>query len=910
MEYRFGAVQIDLDAHEIHVDGQLAHVEPQVLGVLAHLIRERHRVVTREELLDAVWGTQYISGASVASRIKSARQVIGDDGRSQNMIRTVHGKGYRFVAELDGEPAAALADEASAARSPDGRPTPDADPAAPPVDADTWPLIGRDRDLRSIVGLVQEGRVGGVIVTGAAGLGKSRLARATIDSLAAAGTAVARVHGHRMSGHIPLAALAHLLPADIAEITDVQGDIARTILLQRARAAVTAMADDRRLVLMIDDVDQIDSLSQALLTSLIADHTVFAIMTERIDQPRPVTLEQLVSSGQIVHHRLEPLPIDQMIALLARALDGPVQPQTSDAFVEAADGHPGVMRQLVESSLASGALGIRNGVWRLQRRLTPRCDMATAIGERLAQLDDDQRDALELLAIAGELDLDLAFELLGDETLDRLELEGMISMRESGPRPRLRLAHPMYGEILVDTTSALRARRHRSRLAAALADTASADNADRLRLVRLRLENDEPVDDASLIESALLALVQSDTTVALRLLHRVSDAGRTDRFLQLLGEVLFYRGRFDEAFESWRSIDLEQAPEDVAAGAIRRIATSLFYGQWRFDEALDYLDEHLQRFDGEYRIALESYWLMIAAIDGNRAAEVLRRAEVIEPRSAGQTKLDTCSACAQAHHVLGQYDRALERARDLRELAERLQPTLYWNGPDYIWFVEVLSHASRGSIEDGWAEYDRVIGSRRSPDFGFEATAAGRLALVSGRYQQALDWLDPRIDVANALGLVTYARPLQATAAVAAAVLGDHERAVADAAAMRSDVPDVANVTALDIQWSLLHVDAICNGARNGEQFLGAAERARTAGLVDIESLLLAGAAYRGAAAAAADRLGELIHVIEGDLIGLRHRAAQQLADGDDTAPLAAEFERLGLRFERWLLDGAGRYMS
>ena len=60
----------------------------------------RDRLVPKEELLEQVWGTRFVSESALTSRIKTARRVLGDDGREQSVIRTVHGRGYRFVAPV------------------------------------------------------------------------------------------------------------------------------------------------------------------------------------------------------------------------------------------------------------------------------------------------------------------------------------------------------------------------------------------------------------------------------------------------------------------------------------------------------------------------------------------------------------------------------------------------------------------------------------------------------------------------------------------------------------------------------------------------------------------------------------------------------------------------------------------
>jgi len=97
----FEDCELDLDRFELRRAGKVRPVEPQVFDLLAVLIRERRRVVPKEELLDTVWGSRFVSESALTSRVKAARQAIGDDGRGQRLIRTVHGRGYQFVAPVE-----------------------------------------------------------------------------------------------------------------------------------------------------------------------------------------------------------------------------------------------------------------------------------------------------------------------------------------------------------------------------------------------------------------------------------------------------------------------------------------------------------------------------------------------------------------------------------------------------------------------------------------------------------------------------------------------------------------------------------------------------------------------------------------------------------------------------------------
>lgn len=99
MMYSFSGWLLDVDARELRSDTGLVHLEQQVFDVLLYLVEHRARVVSKNDLLDAVWGDRFVSVSAITSRIKSARSALGDSGAKQNFIKTVHGVGYRFVAD-------------------------------------------------------------------------------------------------------------------------------------------------------------------------------------------------------------------------------------------------------------------------------------------------------------------------------------------------------------------------------------------------------------------------------------------------------------------------------------------------------------------------------------------------------------------------------------------------------------------------------------------------------------------------------------------------------------------------------------------------------------------------------------------------------------------------------------------
>jgi TolB-like protein/tetratricopeptide (TPR) repeat protein len=99
-------------------------VEPQVLDLLIYLLQNNDRVITKDDLINSVWGGRIVSDTTLTSRIYAARKAIGDSGRNQNLIRTIARKGMRFVGHVRVE---ADDDEVSAVE-----PTPNQPPASPP----------------------------------------------------------------------------------------------------------------------------------------------------------------------------------------------------------------------------------------------------------------------------------------------------------------------------------------------------------------------------------------------------------------------------------------------------------------------------------------------------------------------------------------------------------------------------------------------------------------------------------------------------------------------------------------------------------------------------------------------------------------------------------------------------------
>ncbi len=85
MQFRFADFEIDVGQHELRRGGEVVHIEPQVFDLLLHLVRNRDRIVSKDELIETIWNGRIVSEAALSSRINAARKAIGDNGNDQTL---------------------------------------------------------------------------------------------------------------------------------------------------------------------------------------------------------------------------------------------------------------------------------------------------------------------------------------------------------------------------------------------------------------------------------------------------------------------------------------------------------------------------------------------------------------------------------------------------------------------------------------------------------------------------------------------------------------------------------------------------------------------------------------------------------------------------------------------------------
>jgi DNA-binding winged helix-turn-helix (wHTH) protein len=166
---RVETAELDTERRTVLVDGCEAEVEPRVFDVMAYLVEHCDRVVSKEELLDELWGDRFVSESALSTAVKNVRRVLGDSGAEQRIVRTVHGRGFRVVAPVERvahQPTGALIPGTA---EPTGRRTGGVRHLPRAVT-----LFGRDDDLERLRSLIEPSAV--VTVVGPGGVGKTSLA--------------------------------------------------------------------------------------------------------------------------------------------------------------------------------------------------------------------------------------------------------------------------------------------------------------------------------------------------------------------------------------------------------------------------------------------------------------------------------------------------------------------------------------------------------------------------------------------------------------------------------------------------------------------------------------------------------------------------------------------------------------
>ncbi|MFI6600601.1 LuxR C-terminal-related transcriptional regulator [Nonomuraea sp. NPDC050536] len=438
----------------------------------------------------------------------------------------------------------------------------------------TWPFAGRAEQLADL----RSSRTG-VVVLGPAGAGKSRLvAEAVRDH-----QDVAWVRATTAAAELPLGAFAHLLPAAPPSAN----------LLKWASDSISAD------VLVVDDAHALDPASAALVHFLAAQRSVRLFVTVRGGERPPDAIVALWKDDLLPCLPLDALSLDETAEVLARALGGRIESASLTRLWRTSQGNPLYLRELV----LSGVLRDVGGLWLWHGPLLMSTTMRETIAARIGDLATEERSALELLAHGEPLGADLLASLSSAAAVEGLEDRQLVTVQAEGRRLQVRLAHPLYGEVIRASSGTLRTRTILHTLADAVSSSGLRRRDDVLRVAVWRLDAGDPADASLLLQACSYARAVRDLPLAERLARAIGDSG--DAWLAL-ASILFLQDRYAEAEEfftrAWTAtLDPVHRMECAAMGTLNRL-----WGLGRHDVSL--LDEAMrQTSDPDERQILRSF---------------------------------------------------------------------------------------------------------------------------------------------------------------------------------------------------------------------------------------------------------------------------------------------------------------
>ncbi|HEX2299760.1 MAG TPA: hypothetical protein VHH34_14810, partial [Pseudonocardiaceae bacterium] len=423
------------------------------------------------------------------------------------------------------------------------------------------------------------------------GVGKTRLAREALARadprryvrLWTAGTAAACP--------APLGAFAALLPEDLrtGPATRLR-DVTRT-LLDRAGTP--------RLLLGVDDAHLLDETSAALVHQFARTRRAFVLVCLRTRHSVPDPIRALWKDGLALRAEIRaPGPAGTAEVLVA-ALGGQLDRITARRLYQATQGNLHFLRELVEAGLGSGALTETAGMWCWNGPWVATSRLVEVISAQIGHLEPTEREVLEIVAFGEPIGADVLTSLAERRTVEALESRNLLLGRQEHRRVDVRLAHPLYGEVLRAGCPPQRAAAVRCALADAVEATGARRRDDWLRIVTWRLDAHAPLRPELLVVAACRAVETLDLKLAERLARTAAQLGAAqgapDQLPDqapdgspadaVLGRVLFLSHRHAETEQLLaRLADTPMPAGRRAANAVLRIC-NLFCGLQRIDEA-------------------------------------------------------------------------------------------------------------------------------------------------------------------------------------------------------------------------------------------------------------------------------------------------------------------------------------
>jgi DNA-binding CsgD family transcriptional regulator/cell division inhibitor SulA len=735
----------------------------------------------------------------------------------------------------------------------------------------------------------------GIVLVGAPGVGKTRLAyeavtradpRRYVSLWAAAALATTK---------IPLGAFAPLLPVDLPTNP--------VALLRSATDALLDRCGTRRLVLGVDDAHLLDDISATLVHQLARTRRAFVLASLRSRHAAPDPIRALWKDALTSRVDVEALSATATAAVLMAALGGQVDGVTCHRLWQAARGNMLFLRELVHAGLDSGALTERAGMWHWEGPWVTTPRLVQLISDRIGRLDRAEQNVLELVSYGEPIGADLLISLADRHTVEAVESRNLLWTRYEGRRVDVRLAHPLYGEVLRAGCSPPRAAALRCALADAIEATGANRRDDQLRIATWRLDAAAPLRPDPLLGAARRAFALLDFPLAERLARTAAQVGADPVAVGwVLWRVLFLSHRVAETEEVMaRLAEAPMSDRERGEYAIGR-SYNLFWGLHRVDEAFLLLRSTREVVaDPAWRDEIDLLECVFQLLQAQVAPAVqglarLQTRTPLSPRAAAQVPV--ASGMASVH--LGRLDHAREVLDRAAEPVSRWADEIPWVAETRRMFrCYVALFAGRLDEAGDLAREFHADAVQREWELPLRLSCGvlAQVARLRGRVRTAARWAREAVHQSGrsagtafrnyVLGELAHAEALTGDGAAALAALNEADHSRAPTEALLEPWVDLAR------SWVAVATGDIDRAVRLAA---GTARHTRDQEAAAFEGFALHDLVRLGAAHTVVDRLAELTRTVDGDLVRVfaAHAAAASARDPLGLEAVGAAFVGLG----------------
>jgi DNA-binding CsgD family transcriptional regulator len=749
-----------------------------------------------------------------------------------------------------------------------------------------WPLVGRAEEMRAIEAAILASDVSGIVIYGAAGVGKSRIVR---EALSAA-------ESHGCEGRLAVgASSARAIPLGVFSAWAQSGVTDTIQLLHGVIESLTSAAGGATVVVGVDDVHLLDDLSIFVVHQIVQRDAAKVVLTVLDGEPIPDTVQEIWRGGRFHRLDLQPLSLDETTMLLTATFEGPVDPDAAQRLWKLARGNVLYLRNIVEQEVADGRLVQQHGYWRWIGDPVMPPNLVELIESRIGDLLGPVSDVVDALAVGEPIELATLTRITDSAAVEEADTRGLITLESVVGGVEVRVAHPLYGEVRRRRAAPTRLRRLRGLVAAELA--ASSDRDDIQVVVRratLSLDSDLTPDADLLVRAAQGAVWLADLALADRLADAAARAGGGPEPSFVRAHALSWLGRGQEADAVLAEIRTGALTDGERARLAFLRASNTLWALGDPARAKEIIDEASRTTPRQARSYIDAflpvYWFAMdrpeaarqasesLALDHLPAVVGAEIAWVLAVIAADAGRTGEAVAVADAGYA------AATRSFDA--------PHMRFNIADAHISALLLS----GRISDALEVAERVRQQAAELPGAAQllgSAVAGRAALGAGRLDTACVMLEQAaegLSASHAIGW-GYRYHIPRTTALA-------KRGSTGEAATLAVLDKRRPFRSLDYESSLARAWVVAGRGAVSEAItvvLSAAERAAANGQFAAEVVCLQTATQFGDRTSA-PRLRALESMVEGPRVGLAARFAAALRDGDaaELSSVSEEFERMG----------------